>query len=319
MIFAGLPDIYECEGYDREDIDMPDSHNALIEAVAKVNPNIIVVLQLGAPVAMPWINLAKAVVVAYLGGQAGGGACVDVLTGRVCPSGKLAESWPLKVEDTPCYRYYPGNSKKTEYRESVLVGYRFYEKAGREVAFPFGHGLSYTSFEYSGLELESPRFEKGKTLSVSLTVKNTGDVDGAEVVQLYIGKKGSELFRPKKELRDFSKVKLAAGESRRITFTLGDRSFAYYNAAKGCWAVEGGLYSVSLGSSSGDIRLEAAIDVEGDGMESGLEYLRQSSPEYFDIGEGIFEVKRSSFEALYGSPVPEGKTQTTGRLHPTAP
>jgi beta-glucosidase len=227
VIFAGLPDEYESEGYDRTDMDLPKSHNELIEAVAAANPNTVVVLQLGSPVIMPWASKVRAILVAYLGGQAGGGGIADVLLGRVNPGGKLAETWPLSLAGVPSYRYF-GGDKVTEYRESIFAGYRYYDTAGAEPAYPFGHGLSYTGFTYSDLRLNQSRFKPGETVTAGLTVHNSGNYDGAEIVQLYIEREGdSKIFRAKKELKGFEKVFLKSGESTDVNFTLDDRSFAY--------------------------------------------------------------------------------------------
>ncbi|MDL2236383.1 glycoside hydrolase family 3 C-terminal domain-containing protein [Christensenellaceae bacterium OttesenSCG-928-K19] len=319
VIFAGLPDAYESEGYDRASMDMPVSHVRLIEEVAKANPNTVVVLQLGAPVLLPWRDSVKGIVAAYLSGQAGGSACVDVLLGKVCPGGKLAESWPDAVEDVPCHGYYPGTSKKAEYRESIFVGYRYYDKAKVPVAYPFGHGLSYTSFTYSGLAASTGYLERGQSMQVSVSVANTGGVAGAEVVQLYVGKEDSVLMRPVKELKGFQKVWLQPGESQIVVFTLDVRCFSYYNAVADGWAVEEGAYQIMVGSSSADIRLERKIKVEGDGRETLLGSLRQDAPEYFEELAGKrFSVSRKSFEALYGRRVPEDVDPTQRPFTPNS-
>lgn len=311
LLFVGLPGEYESEGFDRKSLDMPPSHNKLIESICAANPNTVVVLQLGAPVVMPWQNKARSILLAYLGGQAGGSGCVDVLFGDVNPSGHLSESWPRALSDTACYRYFPGNPKSVEYRESIFVGYRFYDITGCAPAWPFGHGLSYTSFEYSNLKLERNSFEPGDTLKVSLTVKNAGAVAGADVVQLYVSKPESSIPRAAKELQGFEKVYLEPGESRTVTLELGDRAFTYYNAPAEQWAFEEGEYQIMIGKSSREIVLQAPVQVRGDGLEKKLEQLRTAAPEYFTLAQTScskdgFSVADSSFEALLGRPLPPG-------------
>jgi beta-glucosidase len=287
---------------------MPESHNALIEAVAKVNPNTVVVLQLGAPVLLPWADKVKSILVAYLGGQASGGAIADVLSGACYPSGKLTETWPLSLEDTPSYGNFPGGTKTVEYRESIFVGYRYYELSTHPVAYPFGYGLSYTSFEYSDLRLDRETFASGDApLTVRVTVKNTGSRAGAEVAQLYVAApQSSALYRACKELKGFEKVALAPGASTEVTFTLDARSFAYYNTMVSDWAIEGGAYMILVGASSADIRLQAPVTVQGDGKESKLASLRAAAPCYFSIGStpGRPCVSDASFTAVYGRALP---------------
>jgi beta-glucosidase len=302
LIFAGLPDEYESEGFDRSSLDMPESHNRLIQAVAAVNPHVAVVLQLGAPVLTPWAKDVKAVLALYLSGQAIGSASADLLLGTISPSGKLAETWPCALEDTPCYHSYPG-VKTAEYRESIFVGYRYYDQVSAAPAYPFGHGLSYTSFAYSAVRLSSESFAAGQTLEVSCTIKNTGASAGAEVVQVYVAPRTSVLFRADKELKGFEKVSLSAGEEKTVSITLDSRSFAYYNVPRAAWCIEGGEYVVLIGASSRDIRLRASIAVAGDGYETLLLDQRQKMPEYFDRGAQN-RVSDASFKALYGQQLP---------------
>ncbi|MCD6322779.1 MAG: glycoside hydrolase family 3 C-terminal domain-containing protein, partial [Clostridiales bacterium] len=219
IIAVGLTDRYESEGFDRTHLKMPDSHNELIKEVTSVNPNVVVVLMNGAPVEMPWIDSVKGVLEAYLGGQAGGGAVVDILFGDVNPSGKLAETFPLKLKDTPCFNYFPGNMKSVEHRESIYVGYRYYEKASKEVLFPFGYGLSYTDFKYSDIKVEHM---SGYDYKVSVTIKNNGSIAGAEIVQIYVKNPESAIYKADKELRDFGKVYLEPGQSEELFFSLHD-------------------------------------------------------------------------------------------------
>ena len=262
VVFAGLPDSYESEGYDRSHMRMPACQNKLIEAVAEANPNTVVVLHNGAPVEMPWIGKVKAVLEAYLGGQAVGEAVVRVLFGDATPCGHLPETFPLKLEDNPSYLYYGGEGNMTEYREGVFVGYRYYDKKKMAVLYPFGHGLSYTTFEYSGLKLSSEKIRDTETLTAAVTVKNTGDRAGKAVVQLYVGDRESTPIRPVRELKGFAKTMLQPGESREVTFTLGKRSFAYWNREIHDWHVETGVFTIEAGASSRDLPLKAEVTVE---------------------------------------------------------
>ena len=262
VVFAGLPDAYESEGYDRKNMDMPACQNQLIEAVAAANPNTVVVLHNGAPVAMPWIDRVAAVLEAYLGGQAVGTATVRVLYGDVNPSGHLAESFPLKLQDNPSYLYFGGDARATEYREGIFVGYRYYDKKDMEVLFPFGYGLSYTTFEYSNLRLNAQEIRDTDELTVTVTVKNTGSRAGKAVAQLYVGDVESDAIRPLRELKGFAKVALEPGESRDVTFTLNKRSFASWNEKIHDWHVESGDFTIQVGASSRELPLCACVRVQ---------------------------------------------------------
>ena len=262
VIFAGLPDSYESEGYDRSHMRMPDCQNRLIEAVAEANPNTVVVLHNGAPVEMPWIGKVKAVLEAYLGGQAVGEAAVRVLFGDANPCGRLPETFPQKLEDNPSYLFYGGEGNVTEYREGVFVGYRYYDKKKMEVLFPFGYGLSYTTFEYSNLKLSADKIKDTETLTVTLTVKNTGSRAGKTVVQLYVGDQESTPIRPVRELKGFAKIALEPGERKEVSFTLDKRSFAYWNRQIHDWHVETGVFTVEAGDSSRNLPLKAEVTVE---------------------------------------------------------
>ena len=224
VIFAGLPDSFESEGYDRKHLGMPNCQNALIEAVAEAQPNTIVVLHNGAPVEMPWLGKVKAVLEAYLGGQAVGGAVVNVLYGNANPSGRLAETFPLRIQDTPCYLNYGGEHDKSVYSEGVFVGYRYYTSKEMEVLFPFGYGLSYTTFSYGNLTVDKKEFKESEKLLVSVDVTNTGACTGKEVVQLYVAPKGGTIIRPVRELKAFEKTELAPGETKTVTFELDSRA-----------------------------------------------------------------------------------------------
>ena len=262
VVFAGLPDSYESEGYDRTHMRIPDCQVRVIEAVAAANPNTVVVLHNGAPVEMPWIHKVRAVLEAYLGGQAVGLATVGVLFGDVNPSGHLAESFPLRLQDTPCYLYYGGEGNTAEYREGVFVGYRYYDKREMDVLFPFGHGLSYTTFEYADLRLSADRIRDTESLTATVTVKNTGRRAGKTVVQLYVRAGAGEVIRPVRELKGFEKVELQPGEAKDVSFTLDKRAFAYWNMALGDWHVETGDYTVEVGQSSRRIDVSAPVRVE---------------------------------------------------------
>ncbi len=309
LVFAGLPDSYESEGFDRIGLDLPKEHNALIAALAEINANIVVVLQCGAPVVMPWADSVRGIVLSYLGGQGGGTAAAQVLLGEVNPGGKLAESFPLSLEHTPCESYYPGQGKLAQYRESIFVGYRYYESANQPVAFPFGYGLSYTSFHYADMKLSADCFTPGDSLDLCFTVTNSGSCAGAEVAQLYVSLPQSSIPRAKRELRGFAKLYLEPGESREVTLTLDTRSFAYYNEPAACWAVEGGSYELQIGSSSRDILLTAQVQVTGDGLEGRLAFLRECAPNYFELPCDPFFVPDKQYEALLGHAIPDEEQQ----------
>lgn len=261
VVFAGLPDNFESEGYDRTHMQMPNCQNALIDAVCEVQPNTVVVLHNGSPVEMPWKDKVKGIVEAYLGGQAIGSAVVDVLFGKVNPSGKLPETFPLKLEDNPSYLYYFGEGDKVEYREGVFVGYRYYETKKMDVLFPFGHGLSYTNFEYSNITISDDNIKDTDTVTVTVDITNTGDVFGKEVVQLYVSPKNNKIIRPVKELKGFEKIALEPGETKTVSFILNKRSFAYWNMEIHDWHVESGKYDILIGKSVSDIVLSREISV----------------------------------------------------------
>ena len=263
VVFAGLPDAYESEGYDRKHLRLPAYQDALIRAVAAANRNTVVVLHNGAPVEMPWIDDVRGVLEAYLGGQAVGLATVRVLYGDANPSGHLAETFPRKLSDNPSYLYYGGDAAGTDYREGVFVGYRYYDAKEMDVLFPFGHGLSYTSFEYSNLRLSADAIDDTDTLTVTATVKNTGRRPGKAVAQLYVRNAECDIPRPIRELKGFEKVSLQCGESADVTFTLDKRAFACWNEALGDWYVPTGDYAVEIGASSRDLRLCASVRVSG--------------------------------------------------------
>jgi len=264
VLFVGLPPAYESEGYDRTHMRMPEGQNKLIEAVTAVNSNVVVVLHNGSPVEMPWINKVSGLVEAYLGGQSGGAAVADVLFADANPCGKLAESFPKKLSDNPSYLYYLGERDVTEYREGIFIGYRYYDTKEIDVLFPFGHGLSYTTFEYSNLSLSASSIKDTDTLTVTADIKNTGSREGKEIAQLYVGQKEKDdrLIRADKELKDFVKVSLLPGEIKKVTFTLDKSAFAYYNTEINDWHILTADYEIMLGYSSRQIAVKAVISVE---------------------------------------------------------
>lgn len=295
VVVVGLPEAYESEGFDRTTLSMPESHNRLVSRVTAANPNTVVVLVGGAPVTMPWIGQVKAVLNLYLAGQAGGLAAADLLFGRVNPSGKLAESYPLAYEDVPSAGFYETGGKQAQYREGIYVGYRYYDRAQKQVLFPFGHGLSYTRFVYADLTLSSTELDAPYELNVSVTIHNVGDVAGAEVVQVYVQDVGKTVFRPEKELKEFAKLYLQAGESKLVNFTLDARAFAIYDVAIGGWVVPDGTYKVLVGSSSRDIRLGANVRVHGVTLQS------RELPDWYGTLRG--KVSQEDFEALLGKKI----------------
>ncbi len=264
VVFAGLPDSYESEGYDRTHLRIPACQQRVIEAVAEANPNTVVVLHNGAPVEMPWIGKVKAVLEAYLAGQAVGEATVRILFGDVNPSGHLPETFPLKLEDNPSFLFYGGEPAGTDYREGIFVGYRYYDKKKMEVLFPFGYGLSYTTFEYTGLKLDKAFMKDTDTLQATVTVRNTGSRPGKTVVQLYVGDTEGYVnaIRPVRELKGFRKVLLQPGESKEVTFTLDKRAFAIWREEIRDWWVESGEFTIEAGDSIASLPLKETVTVE---------------------------------------------------------
>ena len=295
LLYIGLDEATEAEGLDRKDMKVPENQIHLLEAVSKVNPNIVAVLSCGSAVEMPWINNIKGLLHTYLSGQAGARAILRVLSGEVNPSGKLAESYPLHYEDVPSSRNFPGKEVSVEYREGLYIGYRYYDTANVKVLFPFGYGLSYTSFEYTNLKVESDK--------VTFTLKNTGDMAGAEVAQLYIGKSSQVIFRPKKELKGFKKVFLKPGETRTVTIDFDDKSFRYYNVATDSWEEEAGEYNITIGASCEEVKLCGVIMREG--TIATVPYDNTALPAYFSGKTASVDLKE--FERLLGRKVPEAK------------
>ena len=295
LLCLGLDEIKESEGLDRADMKLADNQIELLQAVQQANPNIVVIVSAGASLETPWLAHCRALVYGALGGQAGAGAMVDVLTGKINPSGKLAETWANAHADTPAKDNFAGAGRTVQYREGLYVGYRYYQTAGVPVAFPFGYGLSYTSFAYSEL--------KADARSVTLTVANTGSRAGAEIVQVYAAKPDAQIFRPAQELKAFTKVWLEAGESKTVTLPLDDKAFRYWNVLTNHWEVEGGCYELRVGASCEDIRLRAVITVEGTVAPNpyeGKDLLHYQTAE-------VCKITDAEFEALLGRPIPESK------------
>lgn len=311
VVFAGLTEEFEGEGYDRETIEMPKSHNNLISKIAKANPNTVVVLAGGSVVHMPWVNEVKALLNSGLGGQAGGAAVANILTGAVNPSGKTSETYPLNFSDNPTYGNYPGGPVTSEHRESVYIGYRYYDKAEKEVLFPFGYGLSYTTFAYSDIQLSSDNIKDTDTVTVSFKIKNTGDVDGAEIAQIYVADKESTIYRPVKELRAFKKVFLKAGEEKEVRVELSKRAFAFYNVELGDWMVETGEFDILVGASSRDIRLTATMTVTST-VDAKIPDYRESAPAYYTAD--LKGMKGAQFEAVYGQKLPNPNPDTSKKI-----
>ena len=304
VLFIGLTDEFESEGFDRTHLRIPPEHVALLNAVRSVNENIVVVLAGGAVVEMPWEGEAKAILNSYLGGEAGGSAVVDLLFGDVNPSGKLAETYPYSLEDTPCCNNFPGNTATVEYREGIYIGYRYYDTAKKDVLYPFGYGLSYTTFEYSDLSFSADNIKDSDKVTVSFKVKNIGSVDGAEAAQLYVSQPGSTIFRPEKELKGFKKVFLKAGEEKQVEIELDKRAFAFYDVALGDWHVETSKYEILIGASSRDIRLKGEITVNST-VDAPVPDFRDTMPAYYSAD--VQNVPDDQFVALIGHALPESE------------
>lgn len=288
LLYLGLPEIEETEGLDRQKMQLPQNQVELLKALAKATPNLVVVLAAGSPVEMPWLEDCRALVHGYLGGQAGAAAMLRVLTGAVNPSGKLAESYPLRLTDLPNAAYYPARQRGAEYREGLYVGYRYYETAGVPVLFPFGFGLSYTSFAYSELKVSDSE--------VNFTLKNTGDMAGAEVAQLYVSCPDGAVFRPAKELKGFAKVWLEPGQAKRVSIALDDKAFRYFNVKTGRWEVESAVYELAIGASVADLRLRGRVKIEG--TNAPCPYDPQTLPSYYS-GQ-VQAVQTPEFAGLLG-------------------
>ena len=291
----GLDEMSESEGLDRQHMKIPKVQITLLEKLAQANPNIIGIISAGSSIEMPWDIHLKAVLHGYLTGQAGAGAVLDILTGRVNPSGKLGETYPEAYEDTPSSPYYPAKERNSEYREGIFVGYRYFETAKKKVHYPFGYGLSYTTFAYSNLKAD----EKG----ASFTLTNTGSMDGAEIAQLYVGLPGASVFRPVKELKGFRKVFLKAGESKTVSIPFDKRTFRYWNVKKNGWAVESGIYDIMIGPNASETALAAKVSITGDSAPAPYDAAKTACYGNADI----LNVPEEAYEELLGHAVPDGR------------
>lgn len=295
LLYIGLDEISESEGLDRPNMKLPGSQIRLLQMVWEANPHVVAVLSGGSPIEMPWIGQCEAVIHGYLSGQAGAAAMLNAILGKVNPSGKLNETYPLAYEDVPSAPYFPSRERNAEYREGLYVGYRYFETVGKPVRFPFGYGLSYTTFTYSDLTVNEQE--------ASFTLANTGEMDGAETAQLYVRAKCSGVYRPAKELKGFRKVFLKAGESQKVTIPLDDKAFRYFNETTGRFEVEGGEYEILIGASCADIRLSAAVTAAG--SEAPLPRDISRLPSY--QSGNILAVSDQEFQALLGHDIPDGR------------
>ncbi len=295
LYFFGLDELSESEGLDRSHMRIPQNQVELLEAIAQVNTNVVGIISAGSSIEMPWHHCCKAILHGYLCGQAGASALLDIVTGKVNPSGRLNETYPLRYEDTPAFRNYPSQERCSQFRESIYVGYRYYDTSKVRVLFPFGFGLSYTEFTYSDIAVD----EKG----AHFTITNVGKYDGAEVAQLYIGMRDSKIFRADKELKGFKKVFLKAGESRQVTIPFDDKTFRYWNTATNSWEKEAGTYEIMVGTSVADIRLIESLSVNGTTEQNP--YQPEMLPSYYS---GLIQdVTEEEFAVLYGRTLPDGK------------
>lgn len=302
ILCMGLDEIAESEGLDRSTMKLAQNQVNLLQALAAVNPKIVVVLYCGSVVETPWLDKCQALLYAALGGQAGAGAVADALVGKVTPCGKLAETWPLSYADVPSAANFAGKKKTVEYREGLYIGYRYFDTVQKPVRFPFGYGLSYTTFEYSDMVAN----ERG----VSIAVKNTGTATGTEIVQLYVSKKDGQIFRPAKELKGFARVTLASGEKQRIAIMLDDKAFRFWNMKANRWEIEGGEYELLVGASVEDIRLKDTITVRGTATVHPYEDMDLDC--YYKAD--VLNVSDTDFEKLLGHPIPDGKTKIDRNL-----
>ena len=294
LVFAGLTENYESEGIDRKTLELPSNQNRLINEICKVNKNVVIVLSHGSVVTMPWKDNVKGIITGYLGGEAGAKAMVNCLFGLVNPSGKLAESYPQKLEDTPCYNYYPGTELTAEYKETIYVGYRYYDKAKINLAFPFGYGLSYTRFEYSNLNVT----KEDTKVHLSFSIKNVGNMKGKEVAQIYVKQENSTIYKPEKELKAFEKVELEPNEEKKVEIVLDKCAFEYYNAETNKWSIEEGTYKILVGKSCEQIELEEEIKIDSEDSKITKTY----SDKYYK-GD-IKNISDEEYEIILGKKIP---------------
>lgn len=301
VVFAGLPDNFESEGYDRKHLNLPDCQNTLIEKIASVQKNVVVVLHNGSPVRMPWKERVKGILEAYLGGEAVGKAVVELLFGKANPCGRLAETFPERLEDTPCYLTYGKGKDTALYQEGVFVGYRYYTSRNVKTAYPFGYGLSYTTFAYGNLTIDKKEMDDTEILKVSVNVKNTGDRSGKEVVQLYVQAPGDEVVRPIRELRGFDKIMLEPGEEKTVTFELDMRAFAYWNTQIHDWFAEDGIYRILIGRNAEEMLLEETVTVHG----------TKTVPRIYSMNTCMGELMRDPHAQAVMGPFLQGMQQNT--------
>lgn len=294
LIFAGLTENYESEGIDRNTLELPANQNELINEICKVNKNVVIVLSHGSVITMPWKNKVKGIITGYLGGEAGAKAMANCLFGIVNPSGKLAESYPERLEDTPCYHYYPGTELTVEYKETIYVGYRYYDKVKTNIAFPFGFGLSYTKFEYSKLDIT----KNDSLVHLCFSIKNVGNTKGKEIAQIYVKQDNSIIYKPEKELKAFEKIELEPNEEKKVEITLDKSAFEYYNVETNKWSVEGGIYKILVGKSCEEIELEQEIKIDSNDSK----ITKTVSPKYYK-GD-IKNISDEEYEAILGKKVP---------------
>lgn len=294
LVFVGLTENYESEGMDRTILDIPNNQNELIKKICEVNKNVVIVLSNGSPVSMPWKDNVKGIITGYLGGEAGAKAMVNCLIGDINPSGKLCETYPLKIEDTPCFKNFPGNELTVEYQESIYVGYRYYDKACKDVLFPFGYGMSYTKFEYRDLKLK----KEDDKIEIEFYIKNIGNKTGKEIAQIYIKQEKPKIFKPIKELKEFVKIELKPKEEKKINITLSNEDFEYFNPETKKWSIEQGIYRILIGSSSKDIILQEKIQIISKDIDINKTY-----PNVYYNGD-IQNVIDNEFETILCSKIP---------------
>lgn len=311
LAFIGLTDEYESEGFDRTHLELPKGHNQLIEELLKVNENVIIVLSCGSPIKMPWLDKVKAVLNMYLCGQAGGEACYDLLFGKASPCGKLAETFPLSLADNPAFLYYQMGPQTVEYRESIYVGYRYYDSADKQTLYPFGYGLSYSEFEYSNLQVDKTELSNKETLKLSFDIKNIGNYDAKEIAQVYVKDIESTIFREEKALKGFEKVYLKKGQRKTVAIEIDSRAFSFYNTGKNDWDIEQGDFEILIGASSKDIRLSQTVFVRG--SQEGIPDYRQTAPVYYNI-ETASDISDKQFEVLLGRAITENKSYKKGEI-----
>lgn len=302
FLFAGLPESYESEGFDREDLRLPEEQNRLIREILRVNPNTTVILMGGAPMELEWADAAPAILLMYLGGEACGEAAADLLLGEAVPSGKLAETWPIRLQDVPSYHSFPGDEKTVEYREGIFTGYRYYDRAQKDVRFPFGHGLSYTTFRYLRIRVDAESIAGNGTVTVTVTLQNTGKTEAEETVFLFSSHRSETVFQPEKELRGFRKIRLKPKEIGDVVFTLAPADLAFYNTVDHDWYAEPGEYFLRAGGSSTDLPLERRLVLTTEVKATAD--LRKEAPVYYGSLHSRM-IPQQQFQALYGAKLPE--------------